>query len=104
MLCLYPLSTTCYGSYLSKGEYEKKCLCLFRSQALLTENFITRDTIVQENGKVLPEVDESKYHIFFTDQSYIDKIPKNRELKIKKKLYEFYTAPITKFWANAVSS
>ncbi|XP_023311043.1 transient receptor potential cation channel trpm isoform X3 [Anoplophora glabripennis] len=72
-------------------------------KALLTENFITRDTIVQENGKVLPEVDESKYHIFFTDTSYIDKTPKNRELRIKKKLYEFYTAPITKFWANAIA-
>lgn len=72
-------------------------------QALLTENFITRDTIVQENGKVHAEFDEhNKYHIFYTDV-YAEKVPKNRELKIKKKLYEFYTAPITKFWANSVS-
>jgi len=46
--------------------------------------------------------DGNKYHIFFTD-AYSDKTPKQRELRIKKKLYEFFTAPITKFWANSVS-
>ncbi|XP_074037016.1 transient receptor potential cation channel, subfamily M isoform X5 [Leptinotarsa decemlineata] len=63
-------------------------------EALLTENFITRDTIVQENGKILSDLDELKFHI---------QDSKGRELKMKKKLYEFYTAPITKFWANSIA-
>ncbi|CAG9862478.1 unnamed protein product [Phyllotreta striolata] len=62
-------------------------------KALLTENFITRDTIVQENGKILPEFEDPKYKIY----------SKGRELKLKKKLYEFYTAPITKFWSNSIA-
>ena len=28
---------------------------------------------------------------------------KNSPLRLGRKIYEFYTAPITKFWANAVS-
>ncbi|CAH1966850.1 unnamed protein product [Acanthoscelides obtectus] len=71
-------------------------------KALLAENFITRDTVVQENGKVMPEFDEKQYHILYPD-IYSEKIQKNRELRIKKKLYEFYTAPITKFWANSIA-
>nr|CAH7719953.1 unnamed protein product [Callosobruchus chinensis] len=71
-------------------------------EALLAENFITRDTVVQENGKVMPEFDEKQYHILYPDV-YSEKMQKNRELRIKKKLYEFYTAPITKFWANSIS-
>lgn len=62
---------------------------------------MARDAIIHENGK-LPEYDENKYHIFFTDV-YSDKMPKQRELRIKKKLYEFFTAPISKFWSNSVS-
>lgn len=27
----------------------------------------------------------------------------HRPLRLKKKIYEFYTAPITKFWADSVS-
>ncbi|XP_072379429.1 transient receptor potential cation channel trpm isoform X4 [Diabrotica undecimpunctata] len=63
-------------------------------KALLTENFITRDTVVQENGKILPEFDDSKFKPQYS---------KGKELKLKKKLYEFYTAPITKFWSNSVA-
>ncbi|XP_063918519.1 transient receptor potential cation channel trpm isoform X3 [Zophobas morio] len=70
--------------------------------ALLTENFIRRETVVHENGKVLSDPEDNKYHIFFTDL-HQEKIPRNRELKISKKLYEFYTAPITKFWANSIA-
>ncbi|XP_066244869.1 transient receptor potential cation channel trpm isoform X10 [Euwallacea similis] len=71
-------------------------------KALLAENFLARD-VVHENGKILHEYDDhSKYHIFFTDV-YSDKAPKQRELRIKKKLYEFFTAPITKFWANSIA-
>ncbi|KAL1512762.1 hypothetical protein ABEB36_002294 [Hypothenemus hampei] len=71
-------------------------------EALLAENFLARDAIIHENGKIPPELDESKYHIFFTEV-YSDKMPKQRELRIRKKLYEFFTAPITKFWANSIA-
>ncbi|KAH0811547.1 hypothetical protein GEV33_011244 [Tenebrio molitor] len=71
-------------------------------EALLTENFIRRETVVQENGKVMSDLEDNKYHIFSTD-IYQERIPRNRELKMSKKLYEFYTAPITKFWANSVA-
>jgi transient receptor potential cation channel subfamily M protein 3 len=71
-------------------------------KALLTENFIRRETVVQENGKVMSDLEDNKYHIFSTD-IYQERIPRNRELKMSKKLYEFYTAPITKFWANSVA-
>ncbi|XP_066138176.1 transient receptor potential cation channel trpm isoform X6 [Euwallacea fornicatus] len=71
-------------------------------KALLAENFLARD-VVHENGKILHDYDDhSKYHIFFTDV-YSDKAPKQRELRIKKKLYEFFTAPITKFWSNSIA-
>ncbi|XP_056632797.1 transient receptor potential cation channel trpm isoform X6 [Diorhabda sublineata] len=63
-------------------------------KALLTENFITRDTVVQQNGgKLIPDFDDEKFKQF----------NKGRELKMKKKLYEFYTAPITKFWSNSIA-
>ncbi|XP_068894196.1 transient receptor potential cation channel trpm isoform X10 [Tenebrio molitor] len=74
----------------------------FYPKALLTENFIRRETVVQENGKVMSDLEDNKYHIFSTD-IYQERIPRNRELKMSKKLYEFYTAPITKFWANSVA-
>lgn len=32
-----------------------------------------------------------------------DYVKQHRPLKLKKKIYEFYTAPITKFWADSVS-
>uniref|UniRef100_A0A1Y1MC38 Transient receptor potential cation channel trpm n=2 Tax=Photinus pyralis TaxID=7054 RepID=A0A1Y1MC38_PHOPY len=70
-------------------------------KALLTENFIPRDTVVQENGKVLPEFDESRMH-FSMDERYAEKT-RTRPLKFKKKLYEFFTAPITKFWSNSIA-
>ncbi|XP_057664754.1 transient receptor potential cation channel trpm isoform X30 [Diorhabda carinulata] len=64
------------------------------ADALLTENFITRDTVVQQNGgKLIPDFDDEKFKQF----------NKGRELKMKKKLYEFYTAPITKFWSNSIA-
>ncbi|XP_060536582.1 transient receptor potential cation channel trpm isoform X2 [Cylas formicarius] len=71
-------------------------------EALLTENYIVRDKLIQENGKYFTEYDNTKYHSAATDM-HSDKTQKQRELKIKKKLYEFYTAPITKFWANSIA-
>ncbi|XP_049817373.1 transient receptor potential cation channel trpm isoform X2 [Aethina tumida] len=72
-------------------------------EALLTENFIPRDTIVHENGKVMPDMDEHKYHHIYYADTYLDLVPKNKELKVRKKFNEFYTAPITKFWSNSVA-
>ncbi|KAK9681017.1 Ion transport protein [Popillia japonica] len=83
--------------------------------ALLTDNFIQRDTIVHENGKVLPEFDFPEFNesetklVYALDDSraypYPDTQPRTRSrpLKVKKKLYEFFTAPITKFWANSIA-
>lgn len=34
---------------------------------------------------------------------YDYEIKQHRPLKMKKKFYEFYTAPITKFWADSVN-
>ncbi|KAK4884574.1 hypothetical protein RN001_000845 [Aquatica leii] len=70
-------------------------------EALLSENFIPRDTVVQENGKVLPEFEESRFH-FSIDERYAEKT-RTRPLKVKKKLYEFFTAPIAKFWSNSIA-
>lgn len=38
----------------------------------------------------------------FTQLSYDYEIRHHRPLRLKKKIYEFYTAPITKFWADSV--
>lgn len=34
---------------------------------------------------------------------YDEDAKQHRPLRLKKKFYEFYTAPITKFWADSVS-
>ncbi|XP_071054078.1 transient receptor potential cation channel trpm isoform X4 [Onthophagus taurus] len=72
-------------------------------KALLTDSgFMPRDTVVQENGKVLPESDETKYLFYHHwEDSFFER--RTRPLKAKKKLYEFFTAPITKFWANSIA-
>ncbi|XP_017773710.1 PREDICTED: transient receptor potential cation channel trpm isoform X3 [Nicrophorus vespilloides] len=71
------------------------------SKTLLSDNFIRRDTIVQENGRVFPDLEETKYSFTFEEKSLQKK--RTRPLKLKKKVYEFFTAPITKFWANSIS-
>lgn len=38
----------------------------------------------------------------YTQLSYDYEIRHHRPLRLKKKIYEFYTAPITKFWADSV--
>lgn len=63
---------------------------------------MAKETIVQENGKVLTDNDDGIYRSYGLRSEYYDVKPA-RPLRLKKKLYEFYTAPITKFWANAVS-
>lgn len=68
-------------------------------QALISQGM--KNTIVQENGKVVAEGDDMNQH-FHLPLDYFD-AKTNRPLRLRKKLYEFYTAPITKFWGHSVS-
>ncbi|XP_023245943.1 transient receptor potential cation channel trpm [Copidosoma floridanum] len=63
---------------------------------------IPKETIVHENGKVLTDNDDSNHRAYGILSDYYDN-KNSKPLKLKKKLYEFYTAPITKFWANAIA-
>ncbi|XP_070158634.1 transient receptor potential cation channel trpm isoform X2 [Polyergus mexicanus] len=63
---------------------------------------IVKETIVQENGRVLTDNDDGIYHVYGLQSEYYDN-KTTRPLRLRKKLYEFYTAPITKFWANAIA-
>lgn len=38
----------------------------------------------------------------FAQLSHEFEIRQHQPLRLKKKIYEFYTAPITKFWADSV--
>jgi len=72
-------------------------------QALISNEHSTtiiKETIVQENGKVLTDNDDGIHRAYGIRSEYYNKT--TRPLRLRKKLYEFYTAPITKFWANAV--
>ncbi|XP_020300486.1 transient receptor potential cation channel trpm isoform X4 [Pseudomyrmex gracilis] len=64
---------------------------------------IIKETIVQENGKVLTDNDDGVHRVYdrLRPEYYDNKT--TRPLRLRKKLYEFYTAPITKFWANAIA-
>ncbi|XP_034942381.1 transient receptor potential cation channel trpm isoform X2 [Chelonus insularis] len=67
------------------------------------ENTTTaKETIVQENGKVLADNDDNFHRPYEILPEYYDN-KTSRPLRFKKKLWEFYTAPITKFWANAIA-
>lgn len=46
----------------------------------------------------LTDSDGTQYNNHYEDDARI-----HRPLRLKKKFYEFYTAPITKFWADSVS-
>ncbi|XP_029053469.1 transient receptor potential cation channel trpm isoform X5 [Osmia bicornis bicornis] len=64
---------------------------------------VAKDTIVQENGKVLTDNDDIIHRAYGISSDYYNDIKNSRPLRLKRKLYEFYTAPITKFWANAIA-
>ncbi|XP_052873774.1 transient receptor potential cation channel trpm [Anopheles cruzii] len=79
-------------------------------QALLSDTYSMKDTKVQENGKVgltgclgskvsLTDSENTQYK----DYMYDNDVRQQRPLKMKKKIYEFYTAPITKFWADSMA-
>uniref|UniRef100_A0A336KEI0 CSON007033 protein n=1 Tax=Culicoides sonorensis TaxID=179676 RepID=A0A336KEI0_CULSO len=70
------------------------------AEALLPENYSMKETKVQENGKVsLTDTEGNFYKDFLFDRE----MRQHRPLKLKKKLSEFYTAPITKFWADSMA-
>jgi len=61
-----------------------------------------RDTVIQENGKVVFDEDlEGGLSKFTFPPDYYD-VKGARPLRMKKKFQEFFTAPITKFWAHSV--
>lgn len=80
--------------------------CRLAFQALISNEHATntvKETIVQENGKVLADPDEHNGLRGYGMHPEYYELKNSRPLPLKKKLDEFYTAPITKFWANAVS-
>ncbi|XP_030384030.1 transient receptor potential cation channel trpm isoform X2 [Scaptodrosophila lebanonensis] len=73
------------------------------TNALLADTYSVRDTKVHENGKVsLTDSDPSQFREFFHMSEY-NEIKQHQPLRLKKKFYEFYTAPITKFWADSIA-
>ncbi|KAM7344557.1 transient receptor potential cation channel, subfamily M isoform 8-T8 [Cochliomyia hominivorax] len=71
-------------------------------KALLADTYSLRDTKVHENGKVsLTDSDPSQFRDFFHTTDY--EVKQHQPLRLKKKVYEFYTAPITKFWADSMA-
>lgn len=75
-------------------------------QALISQDYGTgvKDTIIQENGKVVTEDDTEVGNSFHHIPLDFHEVKSARPLRLKKKFYEFYTAPITKFWAHSASS
>lgn len=52
----------------------------------------------------LTDSDPSQFREFFHLSEFSNEIKQHQPLRLKKKFYEFYTAPITKFWADSVST
>jgi len=69
------------------------------AEALISQGM--KNTIIQENGKVVTGSDDMNQH-FHLPLDYFD-VKNNRPLRLRKKLYEFYTAPITKFWGHSIA-
>ncbi|XP_077298276.1 transient receptor potential cation channel, subfamily M isoform X2 [Arctopsyche grandis] len=63
------------------------------AEALIGTEYETR---VQENGKVGLDLQTPPALDYY-------EVKQNRPLRLKKKLYEFFTAPITKFWADSLA-
>ncbi|XP_050744135.1 transient receptor potential cation channel trpm isoform X2 [Drosophila biarmipes] len=86
------------------------------TDALLADTYSVRDTKVHENGKVnltagaeeppskvsLTDSDPAQFREFFNLSEY-NEVKQHQPLRLKKKFYEFYTAPITKFWADSIA-
>ncbi|GLH02373.1 Transient receptor potential cation channel, partial [Gryllus bimaculatus] len=67
------------------------------AEALIGEGGPRKETVVQENGSVL--VEGESYNQLFP----LYDIKAHRPLRLRKKFYEFFTAPITKFWAHSMA-
>uniref|UniRef100_A0AAG5D5K6 Transient receptor potential cation channel trpm n=1 Tax=Anopheles atroparvus TaxID=41427 RepID=A0AAG5D5K6_ANOAO len=91
-------------------DYEDRDQKDFDAEALLSDTYSMKDTKVQENGKVgltgcfsskvsLTDSENTQYKDYMFDGD----TRQQRPLKWKKKVYEFYTAPITKFWADSMA-
>ncbi|XP_049292900.1 transient receptor potential cation channel trpm isoform X5 [Anopheles funestus] len=85
------------NQYLDFEDRDKKDT---DAEALLSDTYSMKDTKVQENGKVsLTDSENTQYKDYLFDSDG----RQQRPLKLKKKFYEFYTAPITKFWADSMA-
>uniref|UniRef100_A0A8D8RTN9 Transient receptor potential cation channel trpm n=1 Tax=Cacopsylla melanoneura TaxID=428564 RepID=A0A8D8RTN9_9HEMI len=78
------------------------------TDADVEESHTLRETVVTENGKVIPEptgsIDSDSVSQFYPlPRDFFVDIKQNRPLRLKRKLYEFYTAPITKFYAHSIA-
>ncbi|KAJ1521079.1 hypothetical protein ONE63_002785 [Megalurothrips usitatus] len=61
-----------------------------------------RESVVTENGKVVLDDGQLNPLLQFPYDHY-DLKKEERPLKLRKKLYEFYTAPISKFWGHSIA-
>ncbi|KAK6630175.1 hypothetical protein RUM44_005731 [Polyplax serrata] len=72
-------------------------------RALIAQDTAVKETIIQENGKVITEDDSDLGNSFHHIPLDFHDVKAARPLRLKKKFYEFYTAPITKFWAHSLA-
>ncbi|XP_075216680.1 transient receptor potential cation channel, subfamily M isoform X1 [Lycorma delicatula] len=81
-------------------------------KALISNEISAKETVVTENGKVIAGAGAASDNVsvssecgsqFFAVPLDYFEIKNNRPLRLKRKLYEFYSAPITKFWANSIA-
>ncbi|KAE8751679.1 hypothetical protein FOCC_FOCC001527 [Frankliniella occidentalis] len=61
-----------------------------------------RESVVNENGKVTLD-DGTTNPLLQFPYDFYDIKKEERPLKLRKKLYEFYTAPISKFWGHSIA-
>ncbi|CAH1392573.1 unnamed protein product [Nezara viridula] len=74
-------------------------------EALIAQEPTARDTIVTENGQVIADNSSSSdggSQFLPLPKEFYDLKP-TRPLRLKRKLYEFYTAPIAKFWSHSIA-
>jgi transient receptor potential cation channel subfamily M protein 3 len=78
------------------------CVLLLLQVLISHENYEMRNMVVQENVKDVIEYDDINQN-FHLPLDYFG-VKYSRPLGLRKKVYEFYTSPITKFWGDAVSN
>lgn len=74
-------------------------------EALISHEPPVRDTIVTENGQVIADNSSSSDggSQFLPLPKEFYELKPTRPLRLKRKLYEFYTAPIAKFWSHSIA-